>query len=85
MIANRFIYNNFYLTNVLRLDGHIIFDVKSMQKTSKDFPSFGFLPCPEPQAKARESDARFGSPVITAQILKYATVRDEHGYTTAHR
>ena len=58
---------------------------KSMQKTPKDVPSFGFLPCLEPQAKARENDARFRSPAHAVQIWKHSMIRDEPGYATVHR
>ena len=58
---------------------------KSMQKTPKDVPSFGFIPCLGPQAKARESDARFRSPAGTVQIWKQTMIRAESGYATVHR
>ena len=48
---------------------------KSWQKPPKDVPSFGNLPDREPQAKARESDARFRSPALSVQIWKQS--RDE--------
>ena len=40
---------------------------KRKQKPPKAFPLWD-LPCLEPQAKARESDARFRSPALSVQI-----------------
>ena len=57
---------------------------KSWQKPPKDVPSFGFLPDREPQAKARESNARFRSPAHAVQIWKHTMVRNEPGCATVH-
>ena len=71
LIANQFIWCKF-LSELMSSGrtGPYFLTSKSMQKTPKDFPSFGFLPCLGPQAKARESDARFRSPALSVQIWK---------------
>ena len=55
---------------------------KRKQKPPKAFPLWN-LPCKEPQAKARERNARFGSPALAVQNWKQS--RDEPGCATVHR